>query len=105
MQSRAATVEALVAGHIDVGLLETTDARLGVAPVTLLTDDRGLQPRENVIPLVREEVADRWGDELTDALDETSARLTTAGLVRLNRAVELDGATPEEAAEQWWAGY
>ncbi len=105
MQSRAATVEALVAGHIDVGLLETTDARLGIAPVTLLVDDKALQPRENVVPLVSEEVADRWGDELTDALDETSARLTTAGLVRLNRAVELDGATPAEAAEEWWAGY
>jgi osmoprotectant transport system substrate-binding protein len=105
MTSRAATVEALVAGQIDVGLLETTDARLGIAPVTLLVDDRGLQPRENVVPLVREEVVDRWGAELTDALDEASARLTTAGLVRLNRAVELEGATPEEAAEQWWAGY
>jgi osmoprotectant transport system substrate-binding protein len=105
MPSRAATVEALVAGQIDVGLLETTDARLGIAPVTLLVDDRALQPRENVVPLVREEVADRWGDELTDALDETSAHLTTTGLVRLNRAVELDGATPAEAAEQWWAGY
>jgi osmoprotectant transport system substrate-binding protein len=105
MQSRAATVEALVAGHIDVGLLETTDARLGIAPVTLLVDDKALQPRENVVPLVSEEVADRWGDELTDALDETSARLTTAGLVRLNRAVELDGATPAEAAREWWAGY
>jgi osmoprotectant transport system substrate-binding protein len=105
MPSRAATVEALVAGQIDVGLLETTDARLGIAPVTLLTDDRALQPRENVVPLVREDVAERWGDALTDALDETSAHLTTAGLVRLNRAVELDGATPAEAAAQWWAGY
>ena len=105
MDSRAATVEALLAGQIDVGLLETTDARLGVAPVMFLVDDLGLQPRENVVPLVRQEVADRWGAELTDALDETSARLTTGGLVRLNRAVELEGATPAEAAEQWWAGY
>ena len=62
MPSRAATVEALIAGQIDVGLLETTDARLAIAPVMLLTDDRALQPRENVVPLVRAEVADRWGD-------------------------------------------
>ena len=34
MDSRAATVEALIAGQIDVGLLETTDARLEIAPVT-----------------------------------------------------------------------
>ena len=27
-----------------------------------LTDDRGLQPAENITPLVRAEVVDRWGD-------------------------------------------
>ena len=32
MPSRGATVEALMSGQIDVGLLETTDARLAVAP-------------------------------------------------------------------------
>jgi osmoprotectant transport system substrate-binding protein len=102
MDSRAATVEALIAGHIDVGLLETTDARLGIAPVTLLVDDLGLQPHENVVPMVRQEVVERWGQELTDALNETSARLTTVGLIRLNQAVELGGRTPGEAAADWW---
>ena len=102
MDSRAATVEALIAGQIDVGLLETTDARLEIAPVTLLIDDRGLQPHENVVPMVRQEVVERWGERLTDALDETSSRLTTVGLIRLNQAVELDGRTPEEAAAEWW---
>ncbi len=102
MDSRAATVEALIAGQIDVGLLETTDARLGIAPVTVLVDDRGLQPHENIVPMVRQKAVERWGEELTDALDETSSRLTTAGLIRLNQAVELDGRTPEEAAAEWW---
>ncbi|MGY1601130.1 ABC transporter substrate-binding protein [Geodermatophilus sp. SYSU D00815] len=102
MPSRGATVEALVAGEIDVGLLETTDARLGTAPVLLLLDDRGLQPHENVVPLVRTAVLDRWGDRLREALDGTSARLTTQALVALNRAVEIDGRTPDEAAALWW---
>jgi osmoprotectant transport system substrate-binding protein len=102
MDSRAATVEALIAGQIDVGLLETTDARLEVAPVTLLIDDLGLQPHENVVPMVRQEVVERWGERLTSALDETSSRLTTIGLIRLNQAVELGGRTPEEAAAEWW---
>jgi osmoprotectant transport system substrate-binding protein len=102
MPSRAATVEALVSGQIDVGLLETTDARLSTAPVTLLLDDRALQPPENVVPLVRRAVIDRWGQEFEDALNEVSARLTTADLVELNRSVEIDGLTPEEAAARWW---
>jgi osmoprotectant transport system substrate-binding protein len=102
MPSRAATVEALAAGEIDVGLLETTDARVGSAPVLLLLDDRSLQPPENVVPLVRTAVLDREGDRLRTALDETSARLTTQELVALNRAVETEGLTPTEAARTWW---
>ena len=103
MPSRAATVEALVAGQIDVGLLETTDARLAVAPVVLLADDRALQPRENVVPLVRTDVLERW-EGLGTAFDAVSARLTTDALVQLNRAVELEGLTPAEAAARWWDG-
>jgi len=102
MPSRAATVEALAAGEIDVGLLETTDARVGSAPVLLLLDDRSLQPPENVVPLVRTAVLDREGDRLRKALDETSARLTTQELVALNRVVETGGLTPAEAARKWW---
>jgi osmoprotectant transport system substrate-binding protein len=102
MSSRAATVEALLSGQIDVGLLETTDARLAVAPIMLLVDDRGLQPPENVVPLVRRDAIDRWGEELRTVLNEVSARLTTNDLVGLNQAVELDGLTPEEAAGRWW---
>jgi osmoprotectant transport system substrate-binding protein len=101
MPSRVATVEALLTGQIDVGLIETTDARLAVAPIQLLIDDRGLQPPENVVPLVRTATLDRWG-ELRVALDEVSARITTNDLVQLNRAVELDGLTPAEAAARWW---
>jgi osmoprotectant transport system substrate-binding protein len=102
MPTRGATVEALLAGDIQVGLLETTEARLAVAPIMLLVDDRGLQPRENVVPMVRAQVADRHEGRLVDALNETSALLTTGDLMQLNRAVELDGLTPEEAADRWW---
>ncbi|MGY1711677.1 glycine betaine ABC transporter substrate-binding protein [Geodermatophilus sp. SYSU D00758] len=103
MPSRAATVEALLSEEIDVGLLETTDGRLADAPLVLLDDDRGLQPPENVVPIVRTEVLERGGEELRAALDAVSARLTSADLVRLNRLV-LDGRTPAEAAALWWEG-
>jgi osmoprotectant transport system substrate-binding protein len=102
MPTRGATLEALLSRQIDVGMLETTDARLAVAPVTLLEDDRALQPRENVVPMVRAAAAERWGAPLRAALEETSARLTTDQLIELNRAVELDGKTPAEAAASWW---
>jgi osmoprotectant transport system substrate-binding protein len=105
MPSRAATAEALRAGEIDVGLLETTDPRLaGGSGLVLLEDDRGLQPNENVVPVVRTAVLERAGDDVRAALDAVSARLSTGDLVRLNRLVALDGRTPAEAAELWWAG-
>jgi osmoprotectant transport system substrate-binding protein len=104
MPSRSATAEAVLAGTIDVGMLETTDARLAAAPLVLLEDDRGLQPHENVVPIVRTAVLERVGEGLREALDAVSARLDRADLVRLNRLVVLDGKTPAEAAALWWAG-
>jgi osmoprotectant transport system substrate-binding protein len=101
MASRAETIEALVAGEIDVGLLETTDARLGLAPVRLLVDDRELQPPEHVTPLVRGEVLAEH-PRLREAFDEVSARLSTPDVVKLNRAVEIEGLTAAEAVARWW---
>ena len=100
--SRAATVEALLAGQIDLGLLETTDAHRFTTPVLVLIDDRSLQPHENVVPLVRAAVLDRWGNRLRSALDGASARLTTQEIAALNQAVEIQGRTPAEAAREWW---
>jgi osmoprotectant transport system substrate-binding protein len=104
MPSRSATAEALLGGQIDVGMLETTDARLANESVVLLDDDRGLQPHENVVPLVRTEALERWGDRLRASLEDVSARLTTADLVALNQAVEVNGLSPAEAADRWWDG-
>jgi len=104
MPSRAATVEALLTREVDVGMLETTDAHLIDAALFLLRDDRSLQPRENVVPIVRTAVAERAGDRLRGALDAVSARLTTFDLIVLNRAVAIDGNTPREAAARWWDG-
>ena len=59
MPSRAATADALRAGQIDVGMLETTNPRLAVSGLILLDDDRGLQPHENVVPLVRTDALPR----------------------------------------------
>lgn len=104
ISTRAATATALESGEIDVGLLETTDARLAEGRFILLRDDRGLQPRENIIPLARQWVIDTYGQSFTDAVDSVSSRLTTADLIELNRRVEIDGMTPSQAAADWLDG-
>ena len=104
MDTRSATATALETGEIDVGLLETTDARLADHRFVLLTDDRGLQPRENIVPLVRRELLAAYGSRLTDAVASVTAQLSTPVLVELNRRVEIDGQTPAMVAADWLGG-
>jgi osmoprotectant transport system substrate-binding protein len=67
----------------------------------VLTDNRGLQPAENVVPVLRRATADRFGPGLLAALDAVSARLSNAALTTLDTQVELDGRSPRTAAERW----
>ena len=95
------TVGALEGGEIQVGVLFTTSAAVRAKDFVLLEDDRRLQPVENVVPAVRREVVRRLGGRLTGPLEAVTARLSTADLVELNAAVELEGRSPAAAARDW----
>jgi osmoprotectant transport system substrate-binding protein len=101
MASRAATAVALASGEIDVGLLETTDARLDTGDFVLLADDRDLQPPENIVPVIRQRTVDAHGDGVVRTINAVTRRLTTAGLVRLNRRAEIDRVPPDQVAAEW----
>jgi osmoprotectant transport system substrate-binding protein len=94
------THQALAGGHVDVALLFTTDPLLVGGDIVELADDRNLQPAENVTPVVRREVVDRFGDRLVAAVDAVSARLTTGELQVLNGRV-AEGDPPAEVAADW----
>jgi osmoprotectant transport system substrate-binding protein len=94
------THQALTGGHVDVGLLFTTDPGIAKDGLVVLRDDKGLQPAENVTPVVRREAVDRWGDKLTGAVDAVSAHLTTATLQHLNGRVAA-GESPAVVATNW----
>jgi osmoprotectant transport system substrate-binding protein len=83
------THEALRNGYVDVALLFRTDPELG--DYVELTDDRHLQPAENVTPLVHATVVDRWGGDVVAAIDAVSHELDTNSLRQLNA---VDAATP-----------
>jgi osmoprotectant transport system substrate-binding protein len=95
------TVGALEGDEIDVGLMFTTSPAIVTSRLLLLADDRGLQPAENVVPVIRSTVAERHGDLLSEAVNAVSAQLTTDELLGLNRRVDIDGQTPHEAARAW----
>jgi osmoprotectant transport system substrate-binding protein len=96
-----ATVAALEGGEVDVGLLFTTDGHLATGDFVLLADDRGLQPAENVVPVVRTVVARSRGPALVETLNRVSAQLYDEDLIALNRRVEIDHVRPDRAASDW----
>ena len=63
------TLQALQAGDIGVALLFSTDPAITADHLVVLADDRGLQPAENVVPLVRRDVIARYGPRLLAVLD------------------------------------
>ena len=76
----------------------------GSAPadhLVVLADDRGLQPAENVVPLVRRDAVARHGPRLLAVLNTVSARLTTGSLRAQNARAELRGQGPRLVAESW----
>ena len=99
------TRTALQEGQIDVGLLFTTDGSLARGDFVLLADDRRLQPSENVVPVVRRQIVDRFGDRVVKPLEAVSVALTTRELAELNRRVDIEGQAPAKVAGDWLAAH
>lgn len=97
------TRQALESGDIGVALLFTTDPAIGAQHLVVLADDRDLQSAENVVPVLRQATADRYGPGLLAALDAVSAHLSTAALTALDAQVELNGQDPRLVAGRWLA--
>jgi osmoprotectant transport system substrate-binding protein len=93
-------LEALVRGTVDVALLFTTDGRLDRRRLVLLEDDRGLQPAENITPVIRQDALDRFGPDVERIVDAVSASLTTHALRTMNGAVDA-GTSPAGVAGSW----
>lgn len=99
--SGPATVSALEEGEVDVALLFTTDPDIAAHDLVLLEDDRELQPAENVVPIVRTEVLNRYGSAFSRAIRRVTRLLSTSDLRALNRRIELGGRRPREVAGEW----
>lgn len=95
------TVAALEGDEIQVGILFTSDGVIAAKGFVLLEDDKGLQPAENVIPAIRQDIVDAYGDGLVNTLNSVSAELTTAGLSEMNRLIGIEGEDPEQVAADW----
>jgi osmoprotectant transport system substrate-binding protein len=94
-------VTALEQGVVDASVVFTTDGLIGAEDLVLLTDDRGLQPREQVVPVVSNRSVQRYGRRVVEVLDAVSARLDSAGLTYLNWRVDVGGGRVADEARGW----
>jgi osmoprotectant transport system substrate-binding protein len=101
MASRAITAAALVAGEIDVGMIETTDGTLAINDLVQLEDDLRLQPAENIVPALRSQVLAAYGAPLAGVLNGVSRSLTVRELIEMNRSVVLDQEQAADVAAAW----
>jgi osmoprotectant transport system substrate-binding protein len=101
MPSRTTTADALETGEIDVGMLETTNGNLADRDLVQLTDDRRLQPAENIAPMMRTETVAAYGSTLVRLINTITAQLNTRDLIQMNQRVELERAKPAAAAADW----
>lgn len=99
--TEAQRVAALRDGVVDVAVLDTTDGNLATGELVLLTDDRHLQPAENVVPVISDRAVARYGKRLADALDAVSARLTSQALLFMGWRIEVAGAGVPAEARAW----
>jgi osmoprotectant transport system substrate-binding protein len=95
------TLQALTAGYIGVALLFTTDPSIPARHLVALADDRGLQPAENITPLVGKDAITRHGLRLLTTLNTVSALLDTGTLRSLDARVEIAGQNPRLVAGSW----
>ncbi len=84
-----------------VAVMFTTDGALATGRFVLLTDDRNLQPAENVTPLVSDRALAAYGGRVRDALDAVSLRLTTKELIFLNWRTSVAGKGVASEASGW----
>jgi osmoprotectant transport system substrate-binding protein len=94
------TLQAVEGRNVDVALMFSTDPRIVARHLVVLADDRGLQPAENVTPLLRGDVVARFGARLVDVLNAVSGRLDTGSLRALDAQV-LAGQDPRRVAGDW----
>jgi osmoprotectant transport system substrate-binding protein len=92
------TVSALKKGDIDVGRVFTTQGVIAAEGWVLLEETKLLEPSQNVVPIGR---TDAMTDQVKNALNALSAKITTEELTKLNAQVDVDKKDPESVARDW----
>lgn len=99
----AVRISSLENGEVEVATLFSTQPVIAERGFVALEDDQNLTAVENIVPVISDEVAEAYGDDLVATLNEVSELVTTEALLDLNGQVELDAADPADVASQFLA--
>jgi osmoprotectant transport system substrate-binding protein len=80
---------------------QTTAAEIESGDFVVLTDDKGMLSADNVVPIIRTATVEEFGEDLTAAINELSAELTTEDLIGWNARTDIDKEDPATVAEDW----
>jgi osmoprotectant transport system substrate-binding protein len=92
-----AIVQALKNGQVDVANIFSTDPSIAVNDFVALEDTKKNFGSQNIVPLVR---ADR-ADEVKDALNPVSAKLTTESITQMLKQTDVDKKDPKAVAQEF----
>lgn len=90
-------VQALKNGQVDAANIFSTDPAIAANGFVSLEDTKRLFGSQNIVPLVR---ADR-ADEVRDALNAVSAKLTTEAIAGMLKQTDIDKQDPKAVAEEF----
>lgn len=89
----------VIDGKVDIGETGTTDGSLDAKGLVALTDDKKLQPAENLTPFYN--LKDAADPKIAAALNKIAPVLTTADLTDLNNKVDPGRQKPEDVAKEY----
>lgn len=82
--------DALESGDIDVGVVFSTAGVIADQGLVVLEDDMGMLAADNIVPVATEELADEYGEDFADRVNEISAALTTEALTEMNARFDIE---------------
>jgi len=94
------TYKSVVDGESQLGETSTTDGTLEEQGLVLLTDDKKIQPAENLVPAVSSSFLTAHPD-VAAPLNALMAALTTEKLTELNAQVSNERQKPQDVADQF----
>jgi osmoprotectant transport system substrate-binding protein len=92
------TINAITGGQVQMGLVFSSDGVVQSKNLVVLDDDKHLQNADNILPLLRKQVASADAQAVLNKVDQA---LTTQELQQLNAQVGVDKEDPSDVAKQF----